>query len=1091
MSRLKVMARLMTGAASAVALSVVTSQVLTDGELHPSWLYLSVAVAVMSGMYGEVFGPDAPLAPRPGAAAVRLPARGRRGVYLRQLRETVRRMETVGVATQGEFVLAMKQTYVDLTLAPQPPHHTANEPYIGRARVSPGERRALSSFLRADSQVLAVIGGPGSGKTTLMRSTALELCHRGLRRRRLPILLYLRDHANVILTDELRTLAVVAAKAGWVEGKIPPSWIEHRLDKGRCLVMLDGLDELADDEDRLSVVAWVKRQIERYPRNDYVVTSRPHGYLSNPLPNANVLQVRRFTDAQISLFLHNWYYAIECRALGTTGKQVRVQAIAKADDLLRRLHSRPSLHDLAANPLFLTMIANVHRYRDALPGSRAALYAEMCQVLVHRRQEAKRLTNQTGLRGPQKEHIMQSLALKMMCERIRDIPIADAREAIESDLRGASRDVSASDFLSEVRKSGLLVEREHGRYAFVHFTLQEYLAAAHLGDKEVGLLTDGVDDPWWRETTLLWAANSDATPIVAACLTSSSVQALSLAFDCAMEARTLEPNMRDKLDALLASQPDDDLNRQWLIAGVKATRSLREMIWLNEDTAICAHPISQDLYAAFIRAAGRNIPKDTTADATSTAGDDRAATGMWASDAVRFVAWLNNLVDDRTRYRLPTAAELDDSVMDLAASNRHTIWMQTRTGPQLYQPPGAVWPYAPDPIRLGHYIAADREHALPYLSLVLGRPIAMNVQDFDDVFTRALARALHTNSPPDLSLLNLALARDLARAAILSIPLSQVIGRDDALARTLDRARVIARAINIDLSIGSDIGIALDIALARDLARVLDRDVDRALDRDVDRALQHALDRARALDRDHDLDVARDRDLAHDLAHDLDLDLDRVRSDDGDLDTAFSLTGDLASDLVHALAQGGGQGPYSVSTFARDLALDLRILVPDGRLRQSVAAAFRILLRQWALVRSRESKRGETPSTFDGYLATIPAETPVPRIRRLPAVALRQARELLDARPANLAGARGQASRLLNHVRTLISPILDGPAPLDDMTLSYARIQLLAAAALLRDGHDDQDAAIPVIEAVRGLVAFQERREGHLTPNEVLVLVRT
>src|SRR5918992_1162367 len=662
MSRLKVIARIVTGAASTVALSVVTSQVLTDGELHPSWLYLSAAVAVMSALYAEVFSPDASVGQGPGTTGVRLPARGRSSVYLRQLRDSVRTMETVGVATQAEFVLGMRQIYVDVSLAPQPAHHAASEPYVGQAVTPPGERRTLSSFLNGDHQVFAVIGGPGSGKTTLMRSTALALCQRGLRRRRLPVLLYLRDHAEGILPDTPGTLAEVAARAGWVDGKRPASWLDHRLDKGGCLVMLDGLDEVADETDRVKVVAWIRRQIQRYPRNAYLVTSRPHGYLANPLPNADVLQVRRFTGEQIRQFLHNWYYAIECRALGASGRPVRVQATVKADDLLRRLRSRPGLYDLAANPLLLTMIANVHRYRDALPGSRAALYGEMCQVLVHRRREAKGLADRMGLRGPQKEHIMQGLALTMMCERIRDIPIAAACDAIASDLRGAATEVTPADFLDEVRKSGLLIEREHGRYAFAHLTLQEYLAAAQIGDKDLDRLIGGVDDPWWRETTLLWAANADATPVVSACLKSGTVRALALAFDCADEARTLDLAVRRALDDLLATRPDDDPARQRLITGVKAARSLREVIWLNEDIAMCAHPVSRDLSAAFARdeqAAGSPMPAEAIRDAASPAAD-AAATGMWASDVTRFVTWLNNLFDDGTCYRLPTATEIED-----------------------------------------------------------------------------------------------------------------------------------------------------------------------------------------------------------------------------------------------------------------------------------------------------------------------------------------------------------------------------------------------------------------------------------------------
>jgi hypothetical protein len=45
--------------------------------------------------------------------------------------------------------------------------------------------------------------------------------------------------------------------------------------------------------------------------------------------------------------------------------------------------------------------------------------------------------------------------------------------------------------------------------------------------------SDNVSDPWWRETTLLYAARADADPVVKACLDAGTVDALALAFDCA------------------------------------------------------------------------------------------------------------------------------------------------------------------------------------------------------------------------------------------------------------------------------------------------------------------------------------------------------------------------------------------------------------------------------------------------------------------------------------------------------------------------------------------------------------------------------
>ncbi|WP_149825814.1 ATP-binding protein [Streptomyces tailanensis] len=84
-------------------------------------------------------------------------------------------METVGIATQSEFVFRMRQVYMDVSVVPQPPHTVSREPHLGA--VTGGERRSLAPVLRDAEQeersnVLTVIGGPGSGKTTLARNTA-------------------------------------------------------------------------------------------------------------------------------------------------------------------------------------------------------------------------------------------------------------------------------------------------------------------------------------------------------------------------------------------------------------------------------------------------------------------------------------------------------------------------------------------------------------------------------------------------------------------------------------------------------------------------------------------------------------------------------------------------------------------------------------------------------------------------------------------------------------------------------------------------------------------------------------------------------
>jgi hypothetical protein len=557
-----VFAKLAAGLVGLVVPAAVGAGLWTRVKSHPLdtvlllvgyWLAMGL-VALATGVGRELKAAWVPRLADAVDTAVMAAVYQRRKHYLRQLGDSVRDVETPGLMTQASHILRLQQVYVEVSLGAQPLQDTAAEPFVGRLP-SPVEGRTLDTILAGDAhRVYAVIGGPGSGKTTLLRHTALELCERR-RRGPLPVLLYLRDHLAGILADSgpgAVGLAGIATEAGWLRGKIPGQWLDGRLDRGGCVVMLDGLDEVADEADRRSVVTWVNRQIERYPRNSFVITSRPAGYQSNPLGKADVLQVRRLSVEQISVFLHGWYYAINRRAMDETGERVRVRSTREADDLLERLRRQPALYDLAANPLLLTMIATVHRYRGALPGSRAALYGEMCQVLLHRRQEAKGLTDlETSLRGEQKEYVVQVLALYMMRNQIRDLPAKRICQVVRSSLAQTSSKVTPEQFLAEIHRSGLLVERENGVYSFAHLTLQEYLAAAQIRQSQrVDLLADRVDDPWWRETTLLWTAGDDATPVVKACLRKGTIRALALAFDCADEARGINTEVRRELDDL-------------------------------------------------------------------------------------------------------------------------------------------------------------------------------------------------------------------------------------------------------------------------------------------------------------------------------------------------------------------------------------------------------------------------------------------------------------------------------------------------------------------------------------------------------------
>jgi hypothetical protein len=639
--------------------------------------------------------------------------------FERRYREFVlssqRYMDHKDLATVGPFTLELDAVFVNVSLVSKPPQQIGPG-VLPAASAGPAGRRVLADFLgREQPAVLAVVGGPGSGKTTLMRHAARQACSRGRARRGhardVPVLLYLRDHAAAILADPgISVAALLRSGLGDVGREEPPEWLEQKLREGRCLVLLDGLDEVARHGDRGKVSAWAERQIRQYPGNDFVISSRPQGYRSAPVQGAAVVEVCGLTPGQVEDFVGSWYLAVEQHSLGTAGPEAAARASQGAGDLLRRLEETPALYDFAANPLLLTMTANVHRYRGALPGSRVKLYEEICDVMLWRRQEAKELAGQAEIAGDKKKAVLAHLAYMMMRHRVSDLPRSDVTGLIAPALARVSRGASPEGFLAEVSSNGLLAERETGEYAFVHQTFQEYLAAEHIRDGKLSAeLAATVSDDWWFETTLLFAAMSNADPVVEACLAANSGPALALAIDCTGQDSDIDPGLRERVNALAveAASPGGDPERRRLFASSLLTRHMRQRKRTAQGTQVCPRPVTAEIYPLFMADTGTPQPD------APLLPESGVAVGMRSGDATAFAQWASTL--GQQVYRLPEAAELAEFAagQQLAALPSGLLphpWSQAgKTGSPSRAVPPVLWglPDAPDPRAVGSTLLGE------------------------------------------------------------------------------------------------------------------------------------------------------------------------------------------------------------------------------------------------------------------------------------------------------------------------------------------------------------------------------------------------
>ncbi len=808
-----------------------------------------------------------------------------------------------GLRTMGTFTLELETVFVELKIAPSSNPQQANfNPLSNRELAG---NRPIWDFLKNSQQspLFAIIGAPGSGKTTLLQHLALSLAKQRQRptpltQRYLPIFLFLRNHVRTIV-DDYPPLASLAQQHFSDERKYPDlkpprDWFARQLKKQPCMILLDGLDEVAELSERQQVAAWIEQQVLSYPRCQFIVTARPQGYLSAPLHRAHVLEVQPFNLSQVRQFIHSWYLANEVVSFGhKVDDGIRWRAKQGADDLLMRLNAMQTLSALTVNPLLLTMIAMVHRYRGQLPGRRVELYAEICDVLLGHWRQA--IGVQDSLTAAQKRVVLQPLAAQMMLLKVRDIAttqaaalIADPMEAVGLEGRDAVQ------FLNDVQaSSGLLLEQAPNFWSFAHLTFQEYLTAAHLLEQKTPLSwVSLVNDSWWHETLLLYAAQGDATPLVQACLQQGTVPALTLAADCMEEARELDRTVREQVSTRLSlAIESEEPERRRLAAEVRLNQRLKNLQRLDESRDIDLHSITWAEYQLFLDeyyAQGRYCQPDHWQGYQFQAGHAQLpVAGIRAEDAEAFCYWLSEREGGKLRYRLPTPEEALSSLPmqpDLATWCKqgehyrlvfHAVETEQSALFAVEQAVARAAPHVlPMPVSLNDFfktwcftsLAAENDWATRHQTRIRALD-CMLAFDFD----HALAHAFNFAHDIDLEL-----AHNRAFEFIHAYEMRQQtppasLSQDSVLIRDLARDMVMA------LDLARDIISALELARDISLAQPIDN---RALSRSLVRArdLSHGLEQLSQQPNFSEMSQARD--MARSIARDLSNDLARARARD-------------------------------------------------------------------------------------------------------------------------------------------------------------------------------------------------------------------
>ncbi|MBY8873204.1 NACHT domain-containing protein [Micromonospora sp. PLK6-60] len=380
-----------------------------------------------------------------------------------------------------------------------------------------GEKIGDSVNLRIDDAIgsstrIFVRGAAGSGKTTLMQWIAVRSARGEFDgpmegwNRTIPFFLQLRRFSKGALPtpDEFLSFA-----GNGILERAPTGWVIEQLLEGRAILLIDGVDEVAESE-RSRVRRWLADLIAAYPDCRYVVTSRPSAvaedWLQSELFTAVDLQPMTMTD--IKEFVSHWHQAA---ARNATSDEHLAQLARYQVTLTDTIAASRQIRSLATTPLLCAMLCALNRdRRTQLPKDRVELYRIALEMLLERRDLEREVdvSRDPQLSLPEKLIILRELAYWLVLNEQSDIEYADVIQRFTHRLKSMpgvqAEPESVLKYL--LVRSGLLREPVQGRIDFIHRTFQEYLAAVEVSELgHIPMLVTRAAEDNWREVVILAA----------------------------------------------------------------------------------------------------------------------------------------------------------------------------------------------------------------------------------------------------------------------------------------------------------------------------------------------------------------------------------------------------------------------------------------------------------------------------------------------------------------------------------------------------------------------------------------------------------
>jgi HEAT repeat protein/GTPase SAR1 family protein len=396
----------------------------------------------------------------------------------------------------------LDEIYVPLAIVerkpPKPPSRNQPEEKEEEKLIPIAEERFFEDVLRqGKSQIsqgrkIAIIGEPGSGKTTRLQKIADWILEPDQEDLGFPIWIDLADLENQDICQYLENKWLPKCKGGVKRSDLEPQI-------SRAWLLLDGVDEMS----RTQRIEQLAKDLSSSWLQDarVVATCRVNVWEAdkNAFSGFDVFRNLEFNPEQVTDYIRDWFAGMRDAA---TGESLEAELAESENSRLK---------ELIQNPLRLWMLCQIWQTGGGLPETQAGLYGQFVDWVYDWKADEEILDQREAI-----DTALARLALAAM-EQKDEVSRLRLRESWVVKVLG-SRPI-----FQAVMKLGWLnrVERfPEAICVFYHATFQEYFAALAVDDWDYFLPRNHVNfpvagkeyrifEPQWKQVILLWLGRGD------------------------------------------------------------------------------------------------------------------------------------------------------------------------------------------------------------------------------------------------------------------------------------------------------------------------------------------------------------------------------------------------------------------------------------------------------------------------------------------------------------------------------------------------------------------------------------------------------